>query len=365
MVYFVESPRYLISKGETKKGVKSIMKIAKKNGKFKDFVKYLISDVSVKNNQKDFDNNMKINTSGNTFNNSNDIQYASNLSSNDYNNIYTNSNKIYHSPSISNTQTEAFTPEMLSSRKLSSSPSPTYLSNNFEDFIEDMEIEGNERDVPSLLSKQIVDKDKTTLLPNKNKEHGFFALFKYKSIRYTVLICSYLWAVTTFVYYGISMGLKTTGSDMFINGYVVYAAEGLSYIVTGVIISMPFFGRTRSISLMMCITFVSTAAFFTFNKLKLDPYDTISLGFARFGITAIFLTMYTYSTEVYPTVVRSKGVGINVLASKISGLLVPITVELLDPYLIFSSLCLVGFILSFYLNETLGKDLEDDILEEK
>ena len=47
LTYFTESPRYLLSKGQTEKALKSLSKIAKRNGKSKDFYKYLASDISM------------------------------------------------------------------------------------------------------------------------------------------------------------------------------------------------------------------------------------------------------------------------------------------------------------------------------
>jgi OCT family organic cation transporter-like MFS transporter 4/5 len=176
-----------------------------------------------------------------------------------------------------------------------------------------------------------------------------------------------MWFAMAFTYYGISMGLKQSKDQVFIDGYVVYGAEGVSYVITGIILSISFFGRIKSLSIMMLITSLSTCGYFWIKKIfdNYEPYDKIFLFMARFGVTSIYSIMYTYSTEIYPTTIRAKGLGINTLFARFAAILVPIIVELFNPFLIYSSLCIVGFILSFFLPETFGKDLEDEIFEER
>lgn len=349
LFYFTESPRYLLSKGQFEKALKSLHRISIKNGKSQDFYKFLVSDVSV---EKHYDDPVSIH-SNNTTNNENN----SNNNSADVNMFFDNNNNELNS---SNKSTITQTPlngkilEKMIKRIRNGSTESTDDENKEEPLIQS-EIEKKKVKVAS---------SNETVSETYNNEQGFLALVKYKSVRKNFLICSYLWFAMSFTYYGISLDLKNS-DNIFRDGYVVYGAEGISYMVTGIIISIAFFGRVRTITIMMLLTFFSTAIYFFLDKFKLLPYNTIVLFLARFSITSIYSVMYTYSTEVYPTTVRSKGLGINTLFARFSTILVPIIVQIVNPFLIFSSLCLIGFILSFFIPETFGKELEDEILEER
>lgn len=205
----------------------------------------------------------------------------------------------------------------------------------------------------------------SSLEESKKKEQNFLALFKFKSLRYKFLICCLLWFVMSFTYYGMSFFLKKGGEDVFLDGYVIYLAEGISYFVTGIIMSISFLGRVRSLSIMMMLTAVSTIVFFYMKDVS-GMYNKIPLFIARFSITSIYSIMYTYSTEVYPTSIRAKGLGLNSFCARISSIMVPIIVELVDnPFVIFSAMTFVSFFFTFSLPETNNKELEDEILEEK
>jgi len=198
---------------------------------------------------------------------------------------------------------------------------------------------------------------------SKNKEQAFSALFKFRSLRYKFLICCLLWFVTSFTYYGMSFFLKKGGENVFTNGYVIYLAEGISYFFTGIIMSVSFLGRVRSLSIMMILAGISTLVFWFIKDIS-GMYDKIPLFIARFSITSIYSIMYTYSTEVYPTSIRAKGLGLNTFCARISSIMVPIIVELVDnPFVIFSVMMFISFFFTFSLPETNNKELEDEILE--
>ena len=192
------------------------------------------------------------------------------------------------------------------------------------------------------------------------------ALFKYKSLRTPFLVCSQLWFTYGFVYYGISMDLKKSEDDVFKDGYVVYVAEGIAYLVSCIIMNIQFFGRVRTLRIMMGLCFVATLINYIFTQCDLKDLNFITLFFARFSITTACSCLYTYSTEVYPTVIRAKGLGFNALSARFAAMLVPIIDEKIEnPFHIFSAVALIAFCLSWLLEETFGKPLEDEIKEEK
>jgi hypothetical protein len=352
-----------MSKGHTEKALKALGKIAKKNGKSKDYYKYLVSESNTMNedSQSICHNQENINGMYASKDNSNKSEVYLNLdkttahdkTSQNINNVTSNN---YHSTLISNT-TMADSP-ILSQKKIENIVSGLEDSDEAISQLSGGNSGRNANNEP-LISNSESESN------NNVKEAPFSALIKYKSLRSNFLICNFLWFAMAFTYYGISMGLKKSKDDIFIDGYVVYGAEGISYMVVGIILSIPFFGRVRTLYIMLLLTSVSTCSYFFMRKFELIPYDKILLFFARFSITSIFSIMYTYSTEVYPTTIRAKGLGINCLFARFASILVPVIVEFVDPFLIYATVCFIGFFFALMLPETLGKELEDEIHEEK
>jgi MFS family permease len=323
LIFMVESPRYLNSMGKYKKCLASLNKISFKNGKEKEFYRFLLDSNIItyeKNDIYDYSTN-------NDSSNENDYRLQSRGKLN---------LKIK---------------KMIKECKIES-----------DDF--------NPKSVEPLLGKVEGSSNALPITPTASKkvEMGSFkSLFKFSSLRSNFLICCFIWMATCYSYYGLSLGLKNFYGDVFTNGYVVYCAEGISYMITGIIISIPFFGRKKTLLLMACITCISFLLYYFFEDYQ--PYNTILIFFARFGVTSMYSIMYILSTEIYPTIVRAKGLGLNTLCARIGSIMVPVLAEIIKPsnlnMIVFSSVCFISMLLSVFLPETFNKELEDEIQEEK
>jgi MFS family permease len=352
LTYFSESPRFLLTKGLTKEALNAFAKIAEKNGKSDDFYKYLASDFSIDEEKKPQD----ISDHENDNNTNKNQAFKSSILTSNTEHDRSQSN-INPSP-----RNESVIENHIISKSSTYTETPKLTKKKIDQIVHDL----YEEEVRSTGGKnEAENREEPLVKPREKKEAPFSALIKYASIRTSFLVCCYLWFAMAFTYYGISMGLKNSGEEVFNDGYVVYTAEGISYMVVGIISSIAFFGRKRSLSIMMFISSISTLCYFFVKNMELEVYDKVLLFLARFGITSIYSIMYTYSTEVYPTVIRAKGLGLNTLFARFASILVPVIVEYVNPFLIFASLCFVGFVLTFFIPETFGKDLEDEILEEK
>jgi len=359
MMYVIESPRYLYVNQKYLKFFSSLHKLSRINGKSNDYLRYLKSDAIYINdgNNSSMDQSPTT-TSKNTLTDSDE-------------NIDDNKNNKSSSFSKENKGINSET--LLQSDNLSRSVSKSEINHQINEIINRYNKMNSEKDKQqqeevsltraSNLSSGLAPNQNATTAPKEiDVKYGFMSLLKYKSLRSNFLILNLSWFYCCFVYYGISMDLKNFTGDIFSNGYVVYSAEAVSYFVTGIIISRPFFGRIKTLSIMCVLNGISCALYFF---IEAQPYNKIFLFAARFSITSIYSIMYIYSVEIYPTVIRAKGLGINILFARLGSLCVPILVELVNPLLIFSGLGIVTFIFTFFLPETLNRDLEDDIEEEK
>ncbi|XP_033115530.1 organic cation transporter protein-like [Anneissia japonica] len=88
----------------------------------------------------------------------------------------------------------------------------------------------------------------------------------------------------------------------------------------------------------------------------------------KFAITAAFSIVYIYSAELFPTPVRSAGMGLASMSGRLGSILSPLALLMTEiwkplPLVIFSSLSVVAGLLGLLLPETLGTNLPETIEE--
>ncbi len=86
---------------------------------------------------------------------------------------------------------------------------------------------------------------------------------------------------------------------------------------------------------------------------------------AKFFITVVMVLLYQYTTELYPTMFRSTGLGLANGLGRMTGVLMPACYgllaeqALLAPYLLFAGLALGCFMLNWlFPHDTTGADLD-------
>ena len=86
----------------------------------------------------------------------------------------------------------------------------------------------------------------------------------------------------------------------------------------------------------------------------------------RFGIAASFNMIFLYTTELFPTVVRSAALGFCSLVARVSGIAAPqiIALQMLEPalpFLIFGGFAVAACLMATSLPETKGVITEDTL----
>jgi OCT family organic cation transporter-like MFS transporter 16 len=212
-----------------------------------------------------------------------------------------------------------------------------------------------------LKKNQLLRGDNTKTISQKNNA---YSLLKYTSQRKNFLIMCYLWFCTSGIYYGLTINIKNLPGNTYFTGIIMFIVESIAYIMSGYIINIPFFGRKKSISLLYSISFL----IYSYIHIS-QPQDIVMTSLslaARFCVSGVYNIIYTYSTEVYPTVVRSSGLGLNSVCARIGGMVFPLILEILQERITFVFLSLngVALILVLSLPETHGKVLSDFIPED-
>ncbi|XP_029600369.1 solute carrier family 22 member 13b [Salmo trutta] len=212
----------------------------------------------------------------------------------------------------------------------------------------------NGREVPEALLDKLEEEGST-------KTGNMLDLFRIPYLRKRALILSYIWFVTSLVYYGVSLNVGNFGLDIYLTQLIFGIAELPARL--GSLPLIEHFGRR--ICQAIALFFGGTACL----VLLAVPDDmpvvtTVIAVLGKFALAASFTIIYVYTAELYPTVVRQNGVGLNSMCARVAGILAPL-IRLLEvyhysiPMLIYGILPFLGGGLCFMLPETLNTELQD------
>ncbi|XP_018607006.1 solute carrier family 22 member 13b [Scleropages formosus] len=212
----------------------------------------------------------------------------------------------------------------------------------------------NKRDIQeSLLDK--VETDVTT------KTSNLLDLIRIPYLRKRAFIMSFVWFVTSLVYYGVSLNVGSFGLDIYLTQFIFGLAEIPARL--GSIPLIEHFGRKICQSMVLIFGGIVCLLLLVVPE-GLPVVVTILAVIGKFTLAASFSTAYIYSAELYPTVVRQNGVGMNSMAARVAGILAPL-IRLLEvyhysiPLVIYGVFPLAGGALCFLLPETLNTELMD------
>ncbi|KAK2870023.1 hypothetical protein QQF64_022019 [Cirrhinus molitorella] len=196
---------------------------------------------------------------------------------------------------------------------------------------------------------------------NTAKTGSMLDLFRVRYLRKRALIMCYMWFVTSLVYYGVSLNVGNFGLDIYLTQLIFGIAEFPARLSCFPLIQR--FGRRicQSVVLLLggtaCLIIPAIPA-------NYPVIVTVIAVIGKFSLAASFTIVYVYTAELYPTVVRQNGVGLNSMCARVAGILAPL-IGLLDvyhpaiPMVIYGSLPFVGGALTFLLPETLNMELQD------
>lgn len=203
------------------------------------------------------------------------------------------------------------------------------------------------------LNKTITKKIKTTLT--------IIEIFNLKSQRIPMIILTYIWFCSGFCFYGLILNLEKLDGDIFSDSFFTFTGEIFSQIITGYCANK--YGRVFVLRISGILGGFGFIAYSFIDDLIMK---SVFIFLTSFGFSATLTIMFIYSPEVFPTTIRSTAVGFLYFISRIGALIVP-SVSAIIPriQLFFGMLAIISSCLSFYLTETLGRELEDEVPEVK
>ncbi|XP_070532067.1 organic cation transporter protein-like [Ptychodera flava] len=156
------------------------------------------------------------------------------------------------------------------------------------------------------------------------KKGTMFDLFRLPNMRKKTLILFYNWLVNTLVYYGLAFNTSNLGGSDYFNCFLAGAVEIPAYALGLFIMGTKRMGRRWSMFYTMVIGGVSCVAAAFVPPCGATLWIGITLAtISKFSVTCSFGMVYVFSAELFPTPLRSTGVGMCSMCARIGGILAP------------------------------------------
>ena len=203
------------------------------------------------------------------------------------------------------------------------------------------------------------------------KRRTVLDLFRYRNMRTKTLILYYNWFVNSFAYYGLSlnMGTLTGGTNIYLNFTISGLLEIPAYAAA--IFLLLYWGRRVPyfLSILLCGFSLLAIVFIPQGMFANDWPAVVLTLLGKMCVTFSWGVLFLYNAELFPTEVRTSGIGSASFVGRFGGMVAP-WVELLGkhyhpkiPTIIFGGTAVLAGILAIILPETHGIELPYTIEE--
>ncbi|XP_068183443.1 solute carrier family 22 member 7-like isoform X2 [Antennarius striatus] len=197
----------------------------------------------------------------------------------------------------------------------------------------------------------------------QNKNYTFLDLIKTPKLRKITLVTGMVWAGVAFTYYGISLNITGFGLNMYLTHFLYAAIEIPAKLTTYCLLNIIGRRWCQVGSLILTGTCIAINIFV--------PKD---LWYVRAAVAVLgkglsgcsFTTVYLYTTELFPTVLRQNGMGFTSFTCRVGMSLAPLILLLEDLWrplsqIIFWSMATTCGLLCLLLPETLNVKLPETV----
>ncbi|NWT38640.1 S22A7 protein, partial [Chroicocephalus maculipennis] len=195
------------------------------------------------------------------------------------------------------------------------------------------------------------------------ESYSYISLFRTPVLRKISLCSGAVWFGVAFSYYGMSMNLTGFGLNMYLSQFVFGIIEIPAKMIMYVLVNRV--GRRQSQAWALILTGLCIGA----NVIIPKPFTSLRSVVAIMGkgfSEAAFTTVFLYTSELYPTVLRQNGMGYTSFVARLGGALAPL-VFLLDevwrslPEVTYCGVAVCCGSVAFLLPETLNVRLPEGI----
>ncbi len=195
-------------------------------------------------------------------------------------------------------------------------------------------------------------------IDKKKYIYGVFDLLKFPSQRYNCLKLCFICFVSFGAYNTISNVFVYYKGSLEINGMIYYAIEMIFYFSSGYIINFRKIGR---IKLMVVWQIVALIGYLIYNIFTLPGYSKNVVATAiKISISSTCVINYIYSYEVYPLVLSSNGVVVSFIVGKFGATIFLMLIEFLGDriFIVFGILQGLCLFIMLTLPETVKRNFD-------
>ncbi|XP_066479657.1 solute carrier family 22 member 7-like [Tiliqua scincoides] len=222
------------------------------------------------------------------------------------------------------------------------------------------------KDFGSKITPEVLQK---TVTIDESRSYFYWHLVKTPKLRKITLCSTIVWFGTAFTYYGISLNISGFGLDPYVTQFIFGAIEIPAKL--SIYFVLDYMGRRHCQAWTLILTgflVALNAAIPAEHRHVRSAVAILGKGFSEASFTTVFL----YTAELYPTVVRQSGVGCCSFVARAASSLAPLIMILDDtwkylPPLIFGVVATLSGLVAFLLPETTNvrlpetiEDVEDD-----
>ncbi|CAM4646965.1 unnamed protein product [Leuciscus chuanchicus] len=200
-------------------------------------------------------------------------------------------------------------------------------------------------------------------MDQQGHSYTYLDLVKTPQLRRLTLFTGIVWYGVSSTYYGISLNITGFGLDLYLTHFIYAAIEVPAKIL--IYLSLNKVGRrvTQSGTLVLTglcifINIITPTEFWTFRTV----IAVLGKGLSEASFTTVFL----YTTELYPTVMRQNGLGYTSFMARLGASISPLIMLLEDkwtllPEVIFCTLAIFSGLIAWLLPETNNARLPETI----
>lgn len=174
---------------------------------------------------------------------------------------------------------------------------------------------------------------------------------------------SYNWLTCSYCFYGVSQYVGQLSGNVFIN-----VSASASVTLLGTLASIPLLKVIGRRTIVIIFNFINALCLLILAVLPEGPGSVVCASIGVVASFIVFVVVYLYCTELFPTVVRNAALGFSSMMARVGSMLAPFVIDLRAqaiwlPPVIFAIFPLIAGFVTFILPETKGCELMSTIEE--
>ena len=146
---------------------------------------------------------------------------------------------------------------------------------------------------------------------------------------------------------------------------LIFSTDFVFCYIVALISNTKYFGRTKTVILLLLLSFICYMILIFFEDNMKQTMYSVTLVLSRLCFSGFFCIQHFLSSEIYPTVLRAKGLGYNNVFNKLGAMIAPLLIENLVSFLsTFAFLNFISVFFAFLLPETYGRPLLNQVPED-